>query len=274
MAESKSHAERHADAGETFKCFAPGVDPERIATSFARRQGALGSMAYDVVGAMWSRPQLNRRDRSLLVISVLAAQARDEELFLHTRNGLRNGLTPVEIEEILPHVAAYAGFPAAMASSRRVDAALAEHAGIEKLPDREGAQAKSDAERDRDGADVLRTLTGRADAIDPAEGLVMMTAAVGEVGVGAYRWALGEVWARPQLSRRDRSIVVITILVWLGAGEELAAHVAGGVNHGLTRTEVEEVVNHLSLYAGFPRAVGAMRTVRAVWARLDGEKNP
>ena len=61
--------------------------------------------------------------------------------------------------------------------------------------------------------------------------------------------------ARPQLSRRDRSIVVITILVWLGAGEELAAHVAGGVNHGLTRVEIEEVVNHLSLYAGFPRAV-------------------
>jgi alkylhydroperoxidase/carboxymuconolactone decarboxylase family protein YurZ len=200
MAESKSHAERHASAAETFECFAPGVDPERIAANFGRRQGALGSMAFDVVGAMWSRPQLSRRDRSLLVISVLAAQARDDELFLHTRNGLRNGLTAEEIEEILLHVAAYAGFPAAMASSRRVDAALAAHAEVEKLPERAPAQAKSDAERDRDGADVLRTILGRT-TLDPAEGLAQLENAFGEVGVVAYRWAFGEIWSRPQLSR-------------------------------------------------------------------------
>src|SRR5579862_9594960 len=115
MAGSNSWEQRHDSAGETFRVFVPGVEPERVAASFARRQGALGSMAFDVVGAMWSRPQLNRRDRSLLVISVLAAQARDEELVSHTRIGLRNGLTQDEIEEILPHVAAYAGFPAAMA---------------------------------------------------------------------------------------------------------------------------------------------------------------
>src|ERR1700722_19053119 len=146
MAASQSHAERHASAAETFECFAPGIEPERIAGSFARRLGALGSMAFDVVGAMWSRPQLNRRDRSLLVISVLAAQARDEELEAHTGNGLRNGLKPDEIEEILLHVAAYAGFPAAMASSRRIDKALANAAGVEKLPAREPAARKSDAE--------------------------------------------------------------------------------------------------------------------------------
>jgi alkylhydroperoxidase/carboxymuconolactone decarboxylase family protein YurZ len=110
MATSNSWRERHDSAAETFRAFVPGVDPERVAASFARRQGALGSMAFDVVGAMWSRPQLNRRDRSLLVISALAAQAWNEELELHTGNGLRNGLTPEEIEEILLHVAAYAVF--------------------------------------------------------------------------------------------------------------------------------------------------------------------
>lgn len=269
MADQKSHAERHASAAETFKCFAPGVDPERISANFDRRQGALGSMAFDVVGAMWSRPQLNRRDRSLLVISVLAAQARDEELFLHTRNGLRNGLTPTEIEEILLHVAAYAGFPAAMASSRRIDAALIAHQNLEKLPDREAAARKSDAERDRDGAAVLRAITGRADAIDPAEGLAMMEDMLGEVGVVAYRWAFGEIWSREQLSKRDRSIVVITILTALGAVAELTFHAQAGVRHGLTRVEIEEVVNHLSLYAGIPRAVEAMRAVRAAFAEMD-----
>jgi 4-carboxymuconolactone decarboxylase len=269
MTTSNTHAERHAAAAETFKCFAPGVEPERIATSFARRLGALGSMAFDVVGDMWSRPQLSRRDRSLLVISVLAAQARDDELVAHTRNGLRNGLSATEIEEILLHVAAYAGYPAAMASSRRIDQALREAAGVEQLPERQAAAQKSDAERDRDAAEVLSTMAGRSPPLGPDEGRAWLENMVGEVGVVAYRWAFGEVWSRPQLSRRDRSIVVISILVNLGAVAELAFHVPAGLRHGLTRVEIEEVVNHLSLYAGIPRAVEAMRAVREAFATLD-----
>src|SRR5262249_16621263 len=131
MAKSLSYAERHKAASETFIKFAPDVEPERIADGFARRQGPLGSMPFHVVGSMWARPEPIRRDRSLLVISVLAAQARDEELESHTRIGLRNGLTRIEIEEILLHVAAYAGFPAAMASSRVIDRALRAAEGVE-----------------------------------------------------------------------------------------------------------------------------------------------
>lgn len=272
MTSSRTHAERHASAAETFRCFAPDVEPERIAASFARRQGALGSMAFDVVGDMWSRPQLSRRDRSLLVISVLAAQARDEELEAHTGIGRRNGLSSAEIEEILLHVAAYAGFPAAMHASRRIDAGLRRFAGVETLPERPPAQAKSDAERDRDGADVLFTIAGAAKPVDPARGLMRMEERYGEVGVVAYRWAFGEIWSRPQLSRRDRSIVVIAILVSLGTIAELAVHAPAGLRHGLSRVEVEEVVNHLSLYAGIPRAIEAMGAVRAAWAKLDQPK--
>lgn len=271
MAQSKSYDQRHADAGETFKVFVPGVDPERVSASFARRLGPLGSMAFDVVGAMWSRPQLNRRDRSLLVVSVLAAQARDEELEAHTLNGLRNGLTADEIEEILLHVAAYAGFPAAMASSRRIHKALLDASGLEKAPARVGAEHKSDAERDRDGAGVLAAIAGWPEPLEPAAGLERMESMLGEVGVVAYRWAFGEIWSRPQLSRRDRSIVVISILVWLGAAAELAVHVPAGLRHGLSREEIEEIVSHLSLYAGIPRAVEAMRATREAFAAIDSK---
>jgi 4-carboxymuconolactone decarboxylase len=272
MADSMSYAERHASAAETFKVFAPDVEAERIAKSFANRQGALGSFAFDVVGAMWARPQLSRRDRSLLVISALAAQARDEELVAHTRIGLRNGLTQEEIEEILLHVAAYAGFPAAMASSRRIDQALKEALGVGELPQRAPAETRSDAERDVAAADVLRTIIGASGEVSGPDGLKRMSDLLGEPGVTIYRFALGDVWGRPQLSRRDRSIVVITILTWLGATNELDVHVPAGLNHGLTRVEIEEVINHLSLYAGAPRAVGAMRAARAAFARLDGAK--
>jgi 4-carboxymuconolactone decarboxylase len=272
MAKSSSYQDRHASAAETFKRFAPEVEPERIAESFARRQGALGSMAFDVVGAMWARPELNRRDRSLFIIAVLAAQARREELEAHTRIGLRHGLSRSEIEETLLHVAAYAGFPAAMSASRTIDAALRAAEGVEKLSDRKAAAAKSDAERDRDAADVFRTIAGLKDKADPAATLSRLEPMLGEVGVTAFRWAFGEIWCRDELSRRDRSIVVIAILTALGAVEELAVHAPAGLRHGLTRVEIEEIVSHLALYAGIPRAVEAMRAVRAAFAKLDEAK--
>jgi len=272
MANSSSYQERHASAAETFKRFAPEVEPDRIAESFARRLGALGSMAFDVVGAMWDRPQLNRRDRSLFIISVLAAQARGEELEAHTRIGLRHGLTRIEIEEILLHVAAYAGYPAAMAASRTIDAALRAAEGVEKLSDRKRAAQKSDAERDRDAADVFRAVAGLAAESDAAANLARMETMLGEAGVVAYRWVFGEIWCRQELSRRDRSIVVIAILTALGTVDELAVHAPAGLRNGLTRVEIEEIVTHLSLYAGVPRAVEAMRAVRAAFAKLDEGK--
>src|SRR5581483_2586144 len=195
MPASRTHAERRAAAAESFRVFFPAGEPERVADGLGRRQGPLGSMAYDVVGEMWSRPQLSRRDRSLMVIATLAAQAREDELVLHTQVGLRNGLTQIEIEEILPHVAAYAGFPAAMAASRRVDAGLREALKVDTLPERKPSAAKSDADRDRDAAAVLTTIAGASRAIEPEAGLERMHAALGELGVTAYRWAFGEIWS-------------------------------------------------------------------------------
>jgi 4-carboxymuconolactone decarboxylase len=96
-----------------------------------------------------------------------------------------------------------------------------------------------------------------------------MQRVLGDVGTLAFRWAFGEVWSRPQLSRRDRSLVVIAILGALGQDGELAFHVPAGLNHGLTRTEIEEIMVHLCLYAGFPRAVDGMRATRAAFARID-----
>lgn len=269
MTGSSSWDERHARAAETFTRFVPEAEPERVAASFARRLGALGGFAFDVVGEMWDRPGLSRRDRSLFIISVLGAQARDEELELHTEIGLRHGLTRLEVEELLLHIAAYAGYPAAMAASRQIDVALRRAEGAERLEGRVAADRKSDAERDRDGTEVLRTLTGGRTSADPAEALAGIEAALGGVGVLAMRWAFGEIWCRPQLSRRDRSLAVIGILTALGAVEELAVHVPGGLEHGLTRAEIEEEITHLALYCGFPRAVEAMRATRAAFARID-----
>ena len=261
--------DRFAAARETYSRFVPGAEPDRVLASMERRMGALGTYAFTAVGEMWNRPQLSRRDRSLMIISVLAAQSRDEELELHTGIGLQHGLTRTEIEELNLHIAAYAGFPAAMAASRRMDAAFRNAEGVERIEDREPAEHLGDEERLARAADVRATLTGGNAAADPEADMAVLRDYLGDLGDWAMKWAFGEIWSRPQLSRRDRSLVVIAILTALGQEAELAFHVPAGLNHGLTREEIEEIMTHLCLYAGFPRAVDGMRAAREAFARID-----
>lgn len=258
--------ERLKHASQTFEQFVPNAEPSRVLASMERNFGALGTFAFTVVGEMWNRPQLSRRDRSLMIIAVLATQSRDEELVLHTGIGLRHGLTRAEIEEINLHVSAYAGFPAAMAANRRMEQAFREAEGVEKIQARNGADHLGDDERLQRSADVRKAMTAGAAASEPEQDLANMRDLLGDVGELALHWAFGEIWARPQLSRRDRSLIVIAILTALGQEAELAFHVPAGLNHGLTQIEIEEIMTHLSLYAGFPRAVDGMRAAKKAFA--------
>ena len=82
-------------------------------------------------GAVWSRPGLDLRTRSVITLATLVAVRAENELALHIRAALRNGLTPEEIAEVLIHTAVYAGVPAAnsaFAVARRV---LREEGAIE-----------------------------------------------------------------------------------------------------------------------------------------------
>ena len=64
-------------------------------------------------GEIWTRPGLGRRERSMITLAMLAALGRDEELAMHVRAALRNGLSAADIAEVLLQVAVYAGVPAA-----------------------------------------------------------------------------------------------------------------------------------------------------------------
>ena len=94
-------------------------------------------------------------------------------------------------------------------------------------------------------------------------------ASLGGVGELAFDWAFGELWARTELSRRDRSLVTVAILAIQARAEELAIHIPGALNHGVTRTEVEEVMVQLTVYGGFPRGVEGMRSARSVFEKID-----
>jgi 4-carboxymuconolactone decarboxylase len=67
-------------------------------------------------GSVWTRPGLEREVRSAITLAVLAALGRENEIEMHVRGALRNGLTPAQIGEVLLHTAIYAGVPAANAA--------------------------------------------------------------------------------------------------------------------------------------------------------------
>ena len=79
--------------------------------------GELAELSLEhVFGGLWTRPGLDRRDRSLVTLGILIALRANEELAFHFPIALRNGLTRAELEEVVYHATAYAGFPAASAA--------------------------------------------------------------------------------------------------------------------------------------------------------------
>jgi 4-carboxymuconolactone decarboxylase len=81
----------------------------------------------------------------------------------------------------------------------------------------------------------------------------------------ALRYCWGEVWGRPGLARRDRSLVNLAMLATLGKPNELKIHVRGALANGVTRAEIQEVFLQLCIYAGVPAAGEAFRVAREVF---------
>jgi 4-carboxymuconolactone decarboxylase len=85
------------------------------------------------------------------------------------------------------------------------------------------------------------------------------------------RYAWGDVWTRPGLDRRTRSIVTLTVLTALGHENELAMHVRAAVRNGLSADEIGEVLLHTAVYAGVPAANTAFAVAQRVLAEISAE---
>ncbi|WP_415170454.1 4-carboxymuconolactone decarboxylase [Nocardioides sp.] len=84
------------------------------------------------------------------------------------------------------------------------------------------------------------------------------------------RYAWGTIWTRPGLTRRDRSIAVLTALIARGHHEELAMHVRAALRNGLTRDEIGEVILQSAIYCGVPDANTAFRIAQQVLTESAG----
>ena len=88
------------------------------------------------------------------------------------------------------------------------------------------------------------------------------------------RNAWGAVWERGTLELRTRSLVTLGMLIALGRSHEIKGHVRGALNNGASRTEIQEVLFHSTVYCGFPLAVDAFRSIKEVFDSLPPETPP
>jgi 4-carboxymuconolactone decarboxylase len=263
MSDPQTRAARGLDCLSTIAGSKEGG--EQLAAFFETR-GALGSFAHlTAAGEIWSREQISRRDRSLIVISALVALGREVELQQHVDGGLNHGLTVDEVDEILVQLSAYVGMPFALAASLVVDRVVAARGGTaERTRPRAPALPKDDAARRAAGLDVLTTLLGDPD-LDKAATEQAILDQQGDLGALVMDFAFGDVWSRPQLPRRDRSLAVISALTAINMTHELEIHIGAGMNHGLTPVEIGEVMITMVAYGGFPRAIDGMLLARKVF---------
>ncbi len=121
------------------------------------------------------------------------------------------------------------------------------------------------------GMQVRRAVLGGAHVDRAVAGITPLSAPFQDF-ITRYAW--GDVWSRPGLDRRSRSMVTLALLTVLGHEQELAMHVRAALTNGLSADEIGEVLLHTAVYAGVPASNNAYAVAQRVLAELDLERLP
>ena len=85
------------------------------------------------------------------------------------------------------------------------------------------------------------------------------------------RYAWGEIWSRPGLDKKSRSLITLSMLVALGKDEEFRMHVTAALGNGVTKNEIKETLLQCAIYCGLPAANNAFQIAQDVMNRPNGE---
>ncbi len=118
------------------------------------------------------------------------------------------------------------------------------------------------------GKEVRRKILGAAHAERTAKNRTPFNA---EFQDFLMQYAWGEIWSRPGLDHKQRSMLTIAMLVAMGKTDELKLHIRATRNTGVTRDEVKEIMMHAAIYAGVPAAFGAFQTAAQIFDEMDRE---
>ena len=227
-----------------------------LSPAFARDQlsavsPALEKYAQGPIAELWRRPGLATRDRSIVTVAALIAGNQSVELPHQLRLALDNGVMPRELSEIITHLAFYSGWGNASGAIAAAEAVFAQRSiGKDQLPaPTPAAPLKID-----EAAEVQRAQGVEAQFSKVSPGVVQYTTDV------LFR----DLWLRPDLAPRDRSLVTVSALVAAGQVAQIPYHLNRAMNNGLTAEEAGEALTQLAFYAGWPRVFSALPVIKEV----------
>ena len=225
--------------------------PAQPAAASANQQERLAPAMADytsrvLFGDVYARPELSARDRSLVTISVLIATGKPDQLQVHLGRALASGVKPIEASGVLSTLAIYAGWPGAVTSLAVYDRVYTAR-NIDTSPLRAEVATLSPVAPDDSAR--RRSINTQFGVIAPK--FAQLTNDV----------VFNDLWRRPDLGVRDRSLVTLAALAAMGDDELLDPYLRRAVESGLTRDQITEAFTHLAFYAGWGKATAAILAV-------------
>jgi 4-carboxymuconolactone decarboxylase len=204
-----------------------------------------------VEGDLWQRPQLSGRDRSVVTVAALIAGSNAVELPAQLGRALDNGVTPAELSEMITHLAFYSGWSNAV-SAVTVTKDVFEERGIgpDQLPPADPELLPLDQ-----ATEAQRAANNEQNFGTVAPGVLQYTTDV------LFR----DLWLRPGLAPRDRSLVTVSALVASGQVAQITYHLNRAMENGLTQEQASEALTQLAFYTGWPKVFSALPVVKDVF---------
>ncbi len=214
---------------------------------------ALEKYSQGPLTELWQRPALTPRDRSLVTVAALIARNHTIELPQYIRLALDSGVNPREVSETITHLAFYSGWANAISAAAIAKTVYAERKiGPDQLPAASPALLPLDKATEEKRATAVEQQFGSI-----APGIVQYTTDV------LFR----DLWLRPDLASRDRSLVTVSALIASGQTAQIPYHLNRAMDNGLTQQQAAEVITHLAFYAGWPNAFSALPVAKEVFEK-------
>ncbi len=191
---------------------------------------------------LWQRDALSARDRSIVTVAMLIARNQPGELKHYIAVALDSGVTPAEVSEIITHLAFYAGWPNAM-SAVSVAKTIFEAGGVtaEALPAASPTLLPLNEQVEKQ----------RADTVEKNVGPISPSASVKFTADPLFL----DLWQRPALTPRDRSLVTVSALIAAGQSAQIGYHLNRAMDNGLSAEEAGEVVARGGVLRGMAKCV-------------------
>ena len=204
-----------------------------------------------VMGDLWKRPGLSSRDRSVVTVAAMISRNQTVEMPFYVNMALDNGVTASELSEMITHLAFYSGWSNAMSAATITKDVFAERGiTVDQLPPVTGEHLPLD-----EASEAQRAAQNEQNFGAVAPGVLQYTTDV------LFR----DLWVRPGLVPRDRSLVTVSALIAAGHVAQIPYHLNRAIDNGLTQAQASEALTQLAFYAGWPNVFSALPIAKEVF---------